>query len=214
MAATAAIVSAVAAVGGVAASADSSRRQAHASQDAANRAAATADPAAGERTNYQDLLRQWFPQLATVDPEAIKRDPNYIFQKGEGLSAIDSAAARDGLLRSGRRDVDRTSFAEGLAGNFVRDKFTMNMGLLDRLNAMSGLTTGSPAAAGQFILGGQGMANGQTSNMWSQLGGIPAILSRQNWNAFSNGGSYNPWVVGNTGSPGTEPPPDGGWAGA
>lgn len=214
MGATAAIAAAVV---GAAGSAYSANRQARAVESASRDAADRADPAAGLRPYFQNLLMGGkLDDLMSFDPNAIRNSPEYRFRMDEGLGTIDSAAARDGLLRSGRRDADRISFAEGLASTMTNEDFVRRMGMLDRLFAAGGITTGSPAAAGQLLLSGQGMAGAANANMWGQIGAGMNFLQRQNWgNLFQGGNSgYSPWNVTNTGSASTEPPPDGGWAGA
>lgn len=178
-------VAAIASVVISAYSAYSANENADNALDASRDAADRADPAARERSYYQDFLKKNFPQMAAVDPEQIKKDPNYIFQKEQGMAAINNDASAQGLTRSGTRLMDLEKFGSGLASSFVDKKFAQNMSLMTQLGSLGGFTTGSPAAAGQLLANGGQNAFANGNNVMSQVGGVAGLINR-NWGGTSS----------------------------
>ena len=163
----AAVVGAVAATAGAANSIQQSRR----AGAAANRAADAADPFSGMRPQFQDMLSELFPSLTTLDPNAVRDDPQYQFMRDEGLGSIDNAASANGLLRSGNRDQERMRFASGLAGQFADARFNRQMSILGVISQLAGGNIGSPSAAGQAIQNGAANQTNIQNNGWNAFGG-------------------------------------------
>lgn len=186
MAGTAAIIGAVASTASAANSIAQSRR----ANSAANNAADRSDPFAGMRPEFQDMLRTMFPQLISLDPNDIQKDPQFQFQRDQGLQAVDNMASSQGLTRSGNHEQERIKFASGLAGQFANDRFNHQMSILGLLGKFAGVDTGSPAAAGNAIQQGQINSASQFNAGMNAFGGSMANWSNiiNNWNSAGGGG--------------------------
>lgn len=90
------------------------------------------------------------PEEQQAARDALTSSPNFQFQLGQGVTALDqSAAARGGLL-SGNQLKGVTEFGQGLASNTFSSRF-------NQLSAIAGL--GQNAAAQTGNLGAQSAAN-------------------------------------------------------
>lgn len=197
----AAIATAAAAVGGAAQANRNARRAQQQAGQAAEEGAAAADPGAVLRPDFQNLLMGLWPSLSGVNSAQILQDPSFKFQQQMGMQGIENAASANGLLRSGTLLEDMAKFNQGLASTYVDKQFGRNMEMLKLLGAFSGLTTGSPGAAGQ-ILGQGGMNNAVNGYNWNNntMGQIGGAIT-QIGNLYAPGGPLYS---------GTNPPTGGG----
>lgn len=124
----------------------------------------------------------------------LESTPGFQFQKQQGDSAINAAAAANGTLNSGNQDIALSNYNQGLAGttyqNYVQNLLPY-MGLAQNsASGIAGVNTGQAAAnAGQYdhLAGlnyatqtGIGNANANadlaaynaSGNFWNMLGGI------------------------------------------
>lgn len=64
-----------------------------------------ADPFAGSRDNFAQLLVQDWNRLTSTDPAQVLKDPQFQFLKEQGLGAIGAASAASGSYNSGTRGI-------------------------------------------------------------------------------------------------------------
>jgi len=144
-------------------------------QNAANQAAATADPFAPLRPEFQQQLRDRFQELINFDPNKIKDDPAYQFQLEQGEEALNRASAASGMYRSGNRGTELTKFGQGLASSFTEKQFARNQQILSTLAQLSGVNVSNPVAAAQLGLSGftgaTNLQNNATNQIFSWLTG-------------------------------------------
>ena len=106
---------------------------------AANEAAAIQDMInAGKEynTSIQTLAEDYNPYVESglgslgafdrlvSNPSSLRSLPGYQFAQDEGLRAVDSSAARRGMLNSGRNIKDTLRFSQGLADQTYGDQFS------------------------------------------------------------------------------------------
>lgn len=198
-------------------------------------AASLADPFAPQRAQYQPQLQSlmsgdptngYGSQMKTLmtDPTAFSTsDPSYAWRFGQGQQALEASAAAKGMSGSGNVLAAVTQYGQGAASTEYQaqfDRLYKLMGLsgdqfqasYSRLAALSGATTGSPAAAGQ-IASQEAMFNAKTQNAAStnrqSEAGYAAALQRlsqpqtasdpfspENYHPYvTSGGEDNLWSV-------------------
>lgn len=163
-------------------------------QNAANTAANRADPwgASGLRTQAQQALTpQVMMQLLGLNPDGTKaditKDPGYQFALEQGTNAINVGDASQGTLRSGNRLTELEKYGTGLAAQYEGQFRNENLASLGALANMGGLSSSSPAAAGNDIIsgftGGTNLQNSGLNGLLGQLlgggntGGIGSLLA-------------------------------------
>lgn len=140
-----------------------------------NAAATAADPLMGDRPAYGGIMRGLM-----TNPSSFNMSPGAQFVMKQGTENLTRSDAAKGLLGSGNILGDIMKFGEGVASE---DYYKM----IDRLSALSGGATGSPAVAGQIISGLYNQRNNATANVGAAMvppaqqssdggGGIGSIL--------------------------------------
>lgn len=200
------VVAAVIGAGTAVYSASQARSNAGRVQNAANQGANQADPGAGLRPAFQDILMQKFPQLGSTDPNDILKDPSFQFLHDQGMRDINNKASSDGTLRSGTILEDMSKFNQDLSSTYMDKQFQRNMSMLGVLGNFSGLNTGQPGVAGQITAqGGVNTSNAMTQGM-AQLGGAASYLRgfgiNSTWNPQYSTWSGSPMYTGYDGSGG------------
>ncbi len=114
------------------------------------------------------------PEEQQAARDALTESPNFQFQLGQGVNALDrSAAARGGLL-SGNQLKGVTEFGQGLASNAFSSRF-------NQLSQLAGL--GQASAAGQANvtqLGAQNQGNALIAGGQARAGGFAGIANAAN----------------------------------
>lgn len=160
----------------------------------AREAAGMADPFSGQRGRYQTQLgtalggglpNPYQDQLTGLltNPSSFQTDPGYQFALSQGQEGISRAAnALYGTQRSGAIAPELAKYTEGYANQAYDTRInqltgltgmqnTYNQNQIGQLLTASGATTGSPAAAGQMLLGGyQGQQAGMGAGAQGLLG--------------------------------------------
>ena len=157
----------------------------------AQQAANAADPFAGQRGQYQDMLSQLIK-----NPSSVTSTPGYQFQLQQGLNAAQGSAAAGGMLNSGNTLTALTKYGEDYASTQYN-----NQALL--LAQLAGANIGSPGTAGQ-ILQNQNQQNQQAASALGNTVGGAVNQGLQNWfspsyqggNPFATDSGYG--VGGNT----------------
>lgn len=173
--------------------------------DAANHAASLADPygASGVRQRFTDNLTQdRVNSLLNPDPSQILQDPAYQFALSQGTNAINLGDAAQGTLRSGNRGVELEQFGTGLASQYEQQLRNNNFKTLDELSNLAGVNAGSPAAAGQMVMGGfnnasdlrngalNGLFSGGSNNPLTGGGGLLSLLGNAGSSLFGTNGLF------------------------
>ena len=177
--------------GGVASAATGAALSGGGGGGGAQQAASAADPFAGQRGQYQDMLSQLIK-----NPSSVTSTPGYEFQLQQGLNAVQGSAAAGGMLNSGNTLAALTKYGEDYASTQYN-----NQALL--LAQLAGANVGSPGTAGQ-ILNSQNLLNQQSASALGNTVGGAVNQGLQNWfspsyqggNPFSTSPGYG--VGGNT----------------
>lgn len=104
------------------------------------RAAAAADPWAQQRGQYQTALNS----LMQGGQSAIGQDPSVNFRFRKGQQAVESSAASQGLLGSGRAALELQQYGQEFASTEYQNQY-------ERLQNLAGVNAGSPVAAAQIL---------------------------------------------------------------
>ena len=102
-------------------------------------AAGAADPFAGQRWQYQDMLQKMM-QPGGFTPQ----DPSYNWRFSQGQQALERSMGASGMLNSGNRLAALTDYGQGQASTEYANQFS-------RLSQLAGANVGSPAAAAQIM---------------------------------------------------------------
>lgn len=129
----------------------------------ANQAADAADPFRSQRAQYQ-------PQIASLmaDPSSILKDPTFTASLNLGGENLARQFGAKGMANSGNINAAEEQFGTTFAQNAIQQKLT-------NLMQLSGVNTGSPAAAGQALQTGQ--AN-TAAGVGSGLAGLDDIINQ------------------------------------
>lgn len=198
-------------VGGVA--------QNNAADKAADAAKAGGDAAIAEQRRQYNLTREDFAPFREAGVDALGRQaailngdfsgfqnsPDYLFNFGQGVQALDQSAAARGGLFGGGHSKDLTKFGQGLASTHLNDYWSKLAGLAGQgYNSTSSL--GSLGANMANNISGQynNIANNRASSYLTQgqnnagmigaLGG--GIAQGYGYNSAMNGGGTG-WYLGN-----------------
>lgn len=159
----------------------------------ASGAASAADPFAGQRGQYQDMLSKLIN-----NPSSITSDPGYQFGLDQSNKAVEGSAAANGMVNSGNVLQALSTNSQNYASQQLNNKELL-------LAQLSGANVGSPGTAGQ-ILQGQNILNQQAAGtLGSQVGS--AVTSGFN-NAFGGGGFFGGSGSENSGASSTSTPDD------
>lgn len=188
------IASAVSIVGGI-----RNMRNSGSAGQASQEGAAAADPFAQYRDQFAGQLISRFPDLVNLDPNAVRNDPAYQFEKEEGEGAINNMASSQGLLRSGNRLMDLSKFASGLAAKYSQNRLDNQLKVGNFLAMLSGASTGSPGAAGSILAGGANAGTNLFNMGLDQIGGGLSTFGR----AIKPGSTPVNYTPGNPGYTGT-----------
>ena len=175
------------------------RTAANATRDAGAQTAAANDQAMAFLRESRDMARadmEPYRAAGLADYDAFRRNvgttfqasPGYEFARGEGIRAIDQAAAARGMLSSGGRLRELTRYGTGVANQEYNNWLSRLQGLAGVGQAASGQTaslaagTGGQGAsllqqggaqqAGYTLAGGQAAASGQVGQANALLGGL------------------------------------------
>ncbi len=107
--------------------------------DATNRAVAAADPFAGQRPQYQEMLRQLY-----TNPDYLKSIPGFGAGMNAGTEAIRRNAAKSGRLDSGNVNYDLLDYGN----KYAMDQFNTQA---KQLGALSGADINGGSAAASAI---------------------------------------------------------------
>jgi len=131
--------------------------------DASQGFADVADPFRQHRGESQDML---FKLLK--DPGSFSLDPGQNFALNTGLDSVNAKGnAMFGTTRAGNTAVELDKFGTGFANQAYNDR-------IKQLMDMSGVSSGSPAAAAQLLANGK---NANNTSLASGLTGAGSILS-------------------------------------
>lgn len=145
-------------------------------QGIAQRAAMAADPFSQQRGLYQPMLYNLI-----TNPGSFNLSPAAQAQMSLGMQGLERSNAAKGFLGSGNMLAELQGYGQKLAS---QDYYNQ----LDRLSALSGATTGSPAAAGQTLAGlysgrnqalgdiGAGISAGGLGGIGNMIGGIGSMI--------------------------------------
>lgn len=135
-------------------------------------AASAADPFAGQRPQYQDMLAK------LMQGQFTPQDPSYAWRFGQGQQAVERSMAAKGMLNSGNFLTALTDYGQGQASTEYANQFS-------RLARLAGADIGSPSSAAQ-ILAGQ-----QAQQRQDLLGFGNMVMSNSNFgNVLSSAGSW------------------------
>ncbi len=165
----------------------------HVGQTAAN----IADPWGKQRGQYQDQLNAFMK-----DPSSVLKDPAFTSSLNLGLEGVQRSADASGMGLSGNTLAALQNYGQTAGYNAENNKFT-------QLAELAGVNAGSPTAAANAYLGGQGNQAQTTSGLLQALLGgsgssgligqvIPLI--KQILGGGGGGGSGTPSDIFGTGS--------------
>lgn len=122
-------------------------------------AANAADPFASQRPQYQNSLKNLMMGNFSAN------DPSYQFRFDQGQKALERSAAAKGFLGSG-------NLLQGLQDYGQNQAATEYQAQYNRLLPLTGATTGSPGASGNFLAQLYGARNDALANIGGGLAGL------------------------------------------
>lgn len=123
-------------------------------------AASAADPFAGQRDQYQQMLQQMMSGQGGFSTS----DPSYQWRFGQGQQAVERSMGGAGLLNSGNFLTALTDYGQGQASSEYGNQFS-------RLARLSGADIGSPSSAAQILAGQQSAQNQSFGQFGNMIGG-------------------------------------------
>lgn len=148
-------------------------------------AAAAADPFAPQRGQYQNALQQMMTGNFTPN------DPSYKWRFDQGQQGVERSMAAKGFLGSGNILAELQKQGQGMASQEYQNQY-------DRLLPLTGATTGSPGAAGNFFSQLYGARNDALSNIGGGLASMQNIQDQKK-NSIGFGGSLTSSLYGGFG---------------
>jgi len=136
---------------------------------ASGSAAATADPFASQRPQYQTQLN------SLMNGQFSPSDPSYNWRFNQGMEGVNRTMAAQGLNSSGQQLTALENYGQGQASTEYANQFS-------RLSQLAGGNIGSPAAAGQLVQGQQAQQQAGATAFGSTVGnavgsGVNSLVS-------------------------------------